>query len=111
MNKKELSKLFSELESLKTLLALRLYPDVEPDIEPSTVSGEIRNGWFYNLYSLKAYKACSHGLENCDDANTKKAARLYSTKKLAYKALLHAASVQAARQLRYIELAMEACDE
>lgn len=55
MSKKELA----EVEDLKTKLALRLYPEIEPDIDVPGFDEGIRYGWLYNESSMRVEKSCS----------------------------------------------------
>ena len=107
MNKKEQAK----MEHLKTLLALRHYPAVMPDIMPPSAFGEIRNGYTYNSYSGTICKACtssiSHNIGEWDKTTSQKPIKLYSTEKLAYEAMLHDMAMMFARKLRLVEIAME----
>lgn len=113
MNKKELA----EMEELKTELALRLYEPIEPDLLPPDVNSrepnrpDIINGWVFNVYNMSVSKACSssvfHGIGEWDKTSSQKPIKLYSTEKLAYKALLHALSYNYAYNLRAIQKRME----
>jgi len=106
MTKKELA----EMEALKTRLALRYYPEVERDVEPLGMPGVV-NGWDFNLYSNEVRKACTssvgHSYGHWDKTDSQHSRWLFSTRRLAYSALLAAMSKQAAEQLRGIELRME----
>lgn len=110
MNKKE----HAEMEHLKTLLALRHYPAVEPDLMPPERYDQIINGWWFNSYSGIVMKACTsgiyHSIGNWDKTTSQQPRRLYSTEKLAYQAMLHEMSMEFARKLRVVEIAMEKCD-
>jgi hypothetical protein len=110
MNKKEQA----EMERLKTLLALRHYPAVKPDLMPPESYDQIINGWVFNSYSGTVMKACtssvSHSIGNWDKTISQQPRRLYSTPKMAYKAMLHEMSMEYARKLRLVEIEMEKCD-
>ena len=105
MTKKELA----EVEALKTRLSLRFYQEIEPDIDIPKEG--IVNGWLYNEYAMRVEKACtssiSHNYGGWDKTTTQQPRRLYSTKALAYKALLAKMAVKYANELRAIEKRME----
>lgn len=107
MNKKELA----EMEHLKTLLALRHYPKIEPDIDIPNDWNVINNGYWFNSYSGTVSKACTnsvhHSIGNWDKTTSQQPKRLYSTEKLAYQAMLHDMSMEFARKLRLVEIKME----
>ena len=106
MTKKELA----DVENLKTRLALRLYPEVEPDVDIPTEWGEVKNGWTYNEYAVSVSKACTSSTGNGDVWGTtcsRGSIRMYSTEKKAYEALLHAMSERFASDLRKVEKTME----
>jgi hypothetical protein len=104
MNKREQA----EMEHLKTLLALRIYPAVEPDVMPPESYREVKNGYLFNAYSGTVSKACTssgfHSYGNWDKTTTQSAKKLYSTEKLAYQAMMHEMSMEFARKLRLIEI-------
>ena len=110
MNKKEKE----EVETLKTRLALRFFPPVEPDVD-IPLSREIINGWAYNEYTMVVSKACtssvSHGYGKWNKTTSQRPIKLYSTQKLAYAALLNKLSKKFANELRGVEKRMEECDE
>jgi hypothetical protein len=107
MNKKELA----EMESLKTKLALRLYPEVKPDIPKPTDYKIIVNGYLFNSYLKRVEKACStsiyHGNGIWDKTISQNGIEMYSTEKLAYEAMLHELSLMFAGELRSVEKRME----
>jgi len=111
MTKKELA----EVEALKTRLALRFFPKVEPDILPPTDWNEIRNGWRFNTHSKSVEKACTganaHNDWGWDATRSQGATPLYSSRALAYKAMLYELSSQAASDLRSVERIMESLPE
>lgn len=108
MNKKEQA----EIEMLKTKLALHFYPAIEPDLDIPGYDDGIVNGWTYNVYSMRVEKACTsyayHGIGLWDKTNSQGLMRLYSTKELAYKALLAKMALKYANELRDVEKKMEA---
>jgi hypothetical protein len=107
MTKKELAM----VEELKTRLALRFYPEVEPDIDIPEYSEGVLNGWMCNEYSVTVEKACtsfiSHSYGMWDKTRSQNPRKLYSTKKLAYKALLAKMAIKYASELRSVEKKME----
>ncbi len=111
MTKKELA----EVEALKTRLALRFFPKVEPDILPPTDWNEIRNGWRFNTHSKSVEKACTGANTHNDwgwgKTTSQYAISLYSSQALAYQAMLHELSKQAASDLRSVERIMESLPE
>lgn len=103
-----------EMEALQTRLALRYHPPVEPDIEVPGKGDLMRCGYMFNAYNRVVMKACtteySHNLGTWDNRgmfHAKGGIRLYSTKRLAYMALLNELSEGAAKTLREVELRME----
>lgn len=103
-----------EVEQLKTMLALRFYPEVEPDIDiPERLSGETTNGWTCNPYSERVEKACTtsihHGIGCWNKTTSQEPMRLYSTEKKAYQALLGKMAKRFAIELREVERRMENC--
>ena len=111
MNKAEQA----EMERLKTLLALRHYPVVEPDVMPPENYSDIKNGYWFNSYSGTVSKACTsgigHSIGNWDKTTSQQTRMLYSTEKLAYQAMLHEMSMEYARKLRLVEIKMESLKE
>lgn len=109
MNKKELA----EVEALKTRLALRFYPEIEPDVD--IPEHGIVNGWQYNEYGKRVEKSCSspvsHSYGSWDKTTSQSPMRLYSTEKLAYQALLCRMAQRYASELREVEKQMEATDD
>lgn len=107
MNKKEQA----EMEHLKTLLALRHYTKIEPDMNPPSKYNEIVNGYVFNSYSGRVIKACTsgigHSIGEWDKTSSQRAIKLYSTEKLAYQAMMHDMSMEFARKLRLVEIKME----
>lgn len=103
MTKKEMA----EMEALKTRLALRFYPEVEPDIEIPGFGEGIKNGWLPNVYSRRVEKACTssvyHNFGGWDKTTTQCPRRLYSTEKKAYEALLCGMAKDYAVNLRLVE--------
>lgn len=109
MTKKEMA----DVEALKTKLALRFYPEVEPDIDIPSHDDGIKNGWLYNEYSMSVEKACTssvnHNYGGWDRTTTQHPRRLFSTEKKAYEALLCAMSKKYASEMRSVERRMENC--
>jgi len=112
MTKKEMEL----IEDLKIQLALKYYPEVLPDIKPPDINtieeySKIINGYSYNIGLNRIEKACTtsinHGIGKWDHTDRRDSINLYSTKKLAYMALLHEMSKNFAKELRYVELKME----
>ena len=105
MTKKEIA----EVEALKARLALHFYPEIEPDID--IPKDGIVNGWQFNVFSCRVEKACTssiyHNFGGWDKTTTQQPMRLYSTKRLAYKALLSKMAVKFANELRSVERRME----
>jgi hypothetical protein len=105
MTKKEAA----EVEALKTRLSLRFYPEIEPDID--IPKDGIVNGWQCNEFSARVEKACtssiSHNYGAWDKTTAQHPMRLYSTKTLAYKALLSKMAIKFACELRSVEKRME----
>ena len=109
MNKKEKA----EMEELKTKLALKYYPKIEPDLEPPSCEegDKVVNGYIYNAYLKKISKACTssmyHSNYQWDKTTSHKPIGLYSTEELAYKAMLGDMSELYAKEMRAIELEIE----
>ena len=105
MTKKEIE----AVEALKTRLALHFYPDIETDID--IPKDGIVNGWQCNEFSARVEKACtssiSHNFGAWDKTTTQQPMRLYSTKTLAYKALLSKMAIKFSHELRAVEKRME----
>jgi hypothetical protein len=102
-----------ELEDLKTKLALRFFPKIEPDIKPPQEDyKKIVNGYSFNSYSKRVEKACTskhyHSIGQWDETRCRDSVCLYSTEKLAYQAMLHELSSRFAFELREVEKRMEA---
>lgn len=106
MTKKELA----EFELMKTMLALRLHPRVEPDLIP--VDNHIINGYTFNVNTKFVTKACSsklqHGINAWDKVDRHDGISLYSTPEIAYAAMLHEMSYKFAAEMRSVEISMEA---
>ncbi len=107
MNKKEQQ----ELENLKTMLALKIYPKVFPDIKIPSVEEGIVNGYSYNQYSTAIKKTCSsyssHGDGIWNKATLKDGIEQFSTELLAFQAMLHEISMSCAKKMRDLEIRME----
>ena len=107
MNKKELA----EMEALKTKLALRLYPEVKPDIPKPTNGTGVVNGYTFNAYSKRVEKACStsiyHGNGCWDKTTSQNSIEMFSSEKLAYQAMLYELSLRFAGELRAVEKILE----
>lgn len=105
MTKKEIA----EIEALKTRLALHFYPEIEPDID--IPKDGIVNGWQFNEFSARVEKACTsrinHNFGGWGKTTSQQPMRLYSTKRLAYKALLSKMAIRFAYELRSVEKRME----
>lgn len=105
MTKKEIA----IVEDLKRQLALRFYPKVYPDI--NIPESGIVNGWLFNAYSKRVEKACTssinHNYGGWDKTTARSPRRLYSTKKLAYLALLSEMADIYACELRDVQKRME----
>jgi len=102
-------------EEIKTKLALRFYPEVQPDVDiPSSYNEGIKNGWLYNECSMRVEKACTssttHSCWGWDKTTTQNPRKLYSTEKKAYEALLCAMAKKFALEMRSVERRMENCD-
>ena len=97
MSKKERKEVDDQLEELRTRLAMRIYPPVEPDVMPPTGSLTVVKGWMFNEYS------CAVELAETGSTWPQSLLPLYSTKKLARAGLLHAVSVAMAKKLRILE--------
>ncbi|HDL6787545.1 hypothetical protein NFB50_16090 [Yersinia ruckeri] len=107
MNKKEVA----EMERLRTLLALRHSPFIEPDLHPDSNKGRIF-GWSINKYNKTVYKTWSdsvyHGdgwpLVGSETRASQKGISMYSNRSQAYQALRSLVAMIAAEELRTIEL-------
>lgn len=107
MNKKEQA----QMEELRTKLALRFYPEVLPDLDIPTYEEGIINGYIFNEYTNEIIKACTsehhHSIRNWDKTTSQNPIKLYSTRELAYKGLLHEMAKSFAKELRKIEILAE----
>jgi hypothetical protein len=105
-----------EFERLKMLLALRHYPEVLPDVAPpeSRIGsfGELTTGYMFNAYSKTVSCACSsstsHAIGLTNRTTSQRPIFMYSTKKLALKAMLYEMSQNFASALRDVEKKIEA---
>ncbi len=107
-----------EFERLKTLLALKHWPEVLPDVVPPSISepfATLTTGYMYNSYSKTVNPACSssigHSIGRTDKTTTQKPIKMYSTKKLALRAMLHELSMCFAHEMRQLEKMLEVEDK
>jgi hypothetical protein len=112
MNKKEQAQVEAMKTKLMRLAAFRMTSPVERDLDPpAAFSGEIVNGWDYNVYWGVVLKACSssihHSLGNWDKTTSQNSRRLFSTKMLALKALRYETEQQCMTKLAAIDRAIE----
>ena len=107
MNKKEQQ----ELEYLKTILALKIHPEVLPDIKIPSVEEGIVNGYSYNSFSTRITRTCSsfysHGDCIWNKTTIKGGIEQFSTELLAFQAMLHEISMSCAKKMRDLEIRME----
>lgn len=98
-----------QVEDLKTLLALRHHEPVEKDVD--IPESGIVNGWDFNIYTKSVSKTCSsissHNFGQWDKTNAQQPIKQYSSKMLAYKALLHAMAMLYAKEMREVEIKMK----
>lgn len=98
-----------QVEELKIRLALRYHDPVEKDVEIPKEG--IVNGWGFNSYTKAVSKTCSsvihHSFGQWDKTTSQQAIKQFSSKRLAYKAMLHELSMRFAREMREIEIKME----
>ena len=98
-----------QFEELKIRLALRHHEPVEKDVEIPKEG--IVNGWGFNSYTKSVLKTCSscvsHSRGKWDKTESQQPIKQFSSKKLAYKAMLHELSMRFARELREIEIKIE----
>lgn len=98
-----------QVEDLKIKLALRHHEPVEKDVE--IPKDGIINGWGFNSHSNTVSKTCSssayHSFGNWDKTTSQQAIKQFSSKKLAYKAMLHELALRYAREMREVEVKME----
>jgi hypothetical protein len=104
-----------EFERLKTMLALKYWPEVLPDVAPPTTDisslNKLTTGYVFNAYSKTVSVACSssvsHAIGRTDKTTSQKPISMYSTKKMAYQAMLHEMSERFAYEMRRVEINME----
>lgn len=64
---------------------------IEPDVPPPLGGEPMTTGWTYNEHSIRVLPACSssvaHGIDQTDRTTSQRPIALYSSQKLAYKAL------------------------
>ena len=98
-----------QFEELKIMLALKHHEPVEKDVEIPTEG--VVNGWGFNSYTKLVSKTSSssvnHSFGQWDKTTSRQPIKQFSSKKLAYKALLHDVSMRFAREMREIEIKME----
>ena len=107
-----------EFERLKMLLALKHWPKVLPDVAPPTKTvdnfNKLTTGYAFNSYAKAVSIACSsctsHAIGQTDKTTSQQPKALYSTKKLAYQAMLHEMSLRFAAEMRQVEINMEASE-
>jgi len=105
-----------EFERLKTMLALKHWPEVLPDVAPPTSCvdsfGKLTTGYIFNTHSKTVCVACSssisHAIGSTDKTTSQQPIWLYSTKKLALQAMLHELSMRFANEMRQVEKMLEA---
>lgn len=119
MNKKERQEMEAAIYRCELLAALRWTSEVKPDVPPP-VGGpfEYTEGWRYNAYSAKVYRAWSgcvrHGEGDAPTENDKyKSASqngisLYSTREKALAAMRYEVEVQSAKKLLEIDTLIKA---
>ena len=104
-----------QLEELKTHLALKFYPKVEPDISHSGDYTNVVNGYTYNEYSRMVTKACTsanyHSSYQWDKTTSQGSLPLFSTQKKAYEAMLHDMALSFAKELRLVQKKYEECND
>jgi len=108
-----------EFEKLKTMLALKHWPEVLPDVAPPTTSIDSFNkltiGYVFNTYSKTVCVACSssvgHAIGITDKTTSQQPIYMYSTKKLALRAMLHELSMRFAHEMRQVEKMLEVEDK
>ena len=110
MNKKEKA----YLEKLEILAALKHTDGAEEDVLPPLVSfgDELTKGYTFNSYAKRVDESCSSYVSHSKIGNTKTTNRgsisMFSTKTLAYKAMRKELELQWAKELRAIDLLIEA---
>lgn len=108
-----------EFEKLKTMLALKIWPEVLPDVQPPIANidnfGKLTTGYVFNSYSKNVCVACSsstsHAIGQTDKTTSQQPISMYSTKKLAIKAMLHELSMRFAHEMRQVEKMLEVEDK
>lgn len=107
MNKKERESY--ELMQLEVTLHKAMFVSdlIEPDVPPPSVGEPMTTGWTYNEHSMRILPACSssigHGLDQTDKTTSQHPLALYSSQKLAYKALRGVLSRRYATSLLIID--------
>ena len=98
-----------QFEELKIRLALRYHEPVEKDVQIPKEG--IVNGWGFNSYTKSVSKTCSspfgHSFGQWDKTTSQQPIKQFSSKNLAYMAMLHEISMRFAREMREIEIKME----
>ena len=116
MNKKEKA----YVEKLEILAALRHTDGAEEDVLPpeSCVydddDDELTKGYTFNSYAKRVDESCSSFMSHSKHKNTKATSEgsisMFSTKTLAYKAMRKDIELRCARELRAIDLLIEASE-
>lgn len=100
------------VEELKMKMALRWTEKVEPDIPPpKTYDEELSKGFIFNAYAGTVSRGCSsniyHSVHSDKETNSHDSIWLYSSRKLALRAMRHEMELQYARKLREIDKQIE----
>jgi len=108
MNKKE-QKL---VEDLQVIAALKWTDDVVEDIPVPEYSSGVVVGYTYNHYSQTVSESCSTSISHSTHSKSKTTSRngiqMFSTKVKALRAMRYAVSLKAAKELRAIDILIEA---
>ena len=95
-----------EFERLKTMLALKHWPEVLPDVAPPTPCvdsfGKLTTGYIFNTHSKTVCVACSSSIGHAIGSTDK------TTSQLALQAMLHELSMLFANEMRQVEKMLEA---
>ena len=111
MTKREKEEL--ELLKLEVILHKAMFVSdlIEPDVPPPLGGEPMTVGWTYNEHSMRILPACStsisHGLDQTDKTTSQRPLALYSTRKLANRALRGVLSRRYAMHLLQLDRRIE----